>query len=399
MRNAWRAFVAWARVGIRRRQMRPQDHPARWALVGAALMLSGFDWAASPTGDSYSLIMGIAHLMSIALIAVAPRLGAAGIALIELCCCFHQMIGGPSRLWGICLAVGVTSYLGGALGAVLLATAIYSTLQLLQYIVPQTPRYDGMSAGATVFLISTMLVAALLGYAARSNIELRRKDERRHLLELHEQEYERQSQRLELASRMHDALSGRLANIIMYAQQPSHVSQDDWDTVRQEAQSALDELHAIIDMLNGDESEPGASVQANILLHRLKDTCSRQENRLTEQGLTGHTAIKDWGLICKPLESRIRLVVELLDEMFVNIGKHASAAEPYQLSVTLYDDRIEIIQTNRIRSDDAPSLGGKGIGLYADRIRLIHGEMSYERQEALWTLHASIPLIDVTLAE
>ena len=368
-------------------------HKIRWILVALTLMLTGVDWMMRPAQDSYALSIGIMHCLAIVITGMSPRMGNLAIMLIEATCCLILPVGGPSRLWGGCLALGLFSYTEGTLSVVALGTVAYSLLQIMQMASPSASKHSLPTPAGSIFLISTMLVTALFGYSFRRMAEHRRVSEQSHRHAIHEQ----QEQRLYAAARMHDSVANQLANIIMQTETDAHPTDATWRKIHSEAQQALDELHDIIDMMQQQDMKPR---NTNIdIIQQLQELCASQDQRLRSRGMRGQGLVKSWATNVIPGQRTIRLPADLIKEIYANIGKYADDGAPYQMSITLYDEYLEIIQSNRIATHHAPSVGGKGLSTYARLVSHNSGVLSYGPQGDEWCLYALIPLTNTTEEE
>lgn len=366
----------------------------RWALVALALTLTGFDWLMRPTRDPYSLAIGVLHCVMIVAIGAFPRVGSLGVMMVEALCCLRLATEGPSRLWGDCLALGMLSYAEGTLSVVLLGTIGASLLQLLQSLSPQAADHRGLNPTGFTFLVSVILIAASLGYAFRRGADRKLADEREHAQTLRELEYDRQERQLRIAATMHDAVAGRLANIIMRTDSDATPTPNAWSTVHTEAQEALDELHAIITMLRQpiDDAQTTSTTPKNIFHQRLADLCAAQDRRMSGLGLHGEGVVKEWDPNGTPESDHIELACGLVGELYVNIGKYADRSTPYQLSITIDGGNLEIVQSNGISTPRKPSAGGRGLAIYAQRVAHAGGMVSYGTQSGEWSFYALIPL-------
>lgn len=372
-------------------------HKARWSLVAFSLIMTGFDWSVRPVQGPYPLAVAVLHCMAIVAVGAFPRAGSLSMMLVELACCFSQPVGGPSRLWGDCLSLGVLSYTEGTARTVALGSAIYALMQIAQLTLFHGTGASGMNLPGSVFIISVMLTTALLGYSFRLISDEFRSHERMHQHTLRELEYEHQEQQLQIAARMHDFVADKLANIIMRTEMDSRPDSAAWDDVHDEACAALDELHAIIDVIR--QSDADTHVAGNAVTQQLTELCASHDRELATVGFHGGGTIKDWGLTTPPRPDRIQLAKALISELYTNIGRYADKENSYQMSITLHDDHLEIVQTNRIVSSRRTTVsGGRGLSIYTQRISHIQGTFSYGSRDGEWSCYALIPLTDTTAA-
>lgn len=385
MRDRHRSKASGNLAQLRRFLARMARHKVRWSLVAVTLILTGCDWALRPVGDAYSLVAAILHCAAIVLTGMFPRIGSLGVFFVELMCCFTQTIGGPSRLWGDCLSVGILSNIEGTISVVVLSTAGYGLLQIAETILLGSIVQTRLTPASSVFLVSVMLVSALLGYTFRRITDARQASEQRHQHVLRKLEYEQQEQRLQVAARMHDFVADKLANIIMQTETDSLSTPDARRSVHDEAYAALNELHAIIDMMQHPDEDAGSATTA--VKRQLTDICTEQDRRMAAMGLHGKSIVRDWGISIETAPDRIPLAIDFLNEIYANIGKYADSDVPYHLNIALYDGRLEIVQSNRTIGRRTSTVGGKGLSIYAQRISHIHGVLSYEEHHGEWSCY------------
>lgn len=373
-------------------------HVIRWSLVIFSLTLTGFDWSARPAQGLYPLVIAVLHCVAIVAVGVFPRAGSMSMMLVELACCFSQPVGGPSRLWGNCLSLGVLSYTEGTVRTAVLGASIYALMQIAQLALFHGTGASGMNLPGSVFIISFMLTIALLGYTFHLISDRFQSRERMHRHTLRELEYEHQEQQLQIAARMHDFVADKLANIIMRTEMDSQPDSTAWHDIHDEARAALDELHAIIDVIR--QSDADTPVAGDAVNRQLAEICAVHDRELATMGLHGRGTVKDWGLTTPPQPDRIQLAEALIGELYTNIGRYADKRIPYQMSITLHDDHLEIVQTNGIATSRRTTVSGeRGLAIYAQRVSHIRGVFSYGSHDDEWSCYALIPLTGTTVAE
>lgn len=372
-------------------------HRARTALVVVTLLLTASDWLVRPASDSYSIVISLIHTASIALICLFPRIGAGGVLAVEIVCCFANTGGGASRLWGMCLAAGVIVYIEGTL---FMASACFLVNLLIQ--LSQTRLDAAASSSATptvptsVFLLSCIGISEIIGYGLRRRDDLARRTSADYRQSLRRQEDAHASNLLEYASQLHDSVAGSLANIVLTAQQhidgPSTDSDDSvaWNHVDREAQQALAQIHRIIDAMSMRQQNEKVHTD---LPGDLRALCRTSDQSLQARGLHGSSMVHDFGITVQPDGERVRMLQSLIRELYVNMAKYAADNTPYQMSVTVCDDFVEIIQTNAVVSGLPLSQGNKGLVIHAQQINRAGGDLSYAIRDAQWTCFAHLPLV------
>lgn len=189
----------------------------------------------------------------------------------------------------------------------------------------------------------------------------------------------------ELAGRTHDTVAGGLSYIAFLAQQRMEDSDLDdeereaWQRVDQAAQRTLDNVHRVIDVLDGGETPPGSGCLADLLGGRVKAGVAR----LRTLGFDGTISVDVDGLPGVQVgEAASREASDLVDELFVNIAAHADPDQPYSLDVAAGRGRFR-----RARS-------GRGLGLHRRRIQVLGGTLNTSLEDGEWTLYADLPLQD-----
>lgn len=369
------------------------EHRSRLLLVAITVMLSAIDWITGPAVGTFSLVVAILHLLAVSSTALLPRAGSLAVFIVEVLCCFDLPSGGPSRLWGACLAAGLLSYSEGAGSMTMLCVIPYAAVQLVQMNNAYYHDVSGPDIGATVFGLSMILIAAVAGYRLRQRADHEIEQAAAQTAQLQERELHHHAAILEYAAHMHDSVAGRLSNITLTAQR--HVKQADakdrqqWQLIAQESRKALDELHELIREMTIDDRAETPSVQ---LESQLRSFCEQHDRTLAEQGLQGRTDVHDYGVTVIPQPHAVRALTDMLGELYANIAAYAPCRSTYQCTVTLCDDQAEIVQTNALPDSPMPTLSGKGLNLHAQRLEQLGGTLSAYPCDNEWQCYARIPL-------
>lgn len=210
---------------------------------------------------------------------------------------------------------------------------------------------------------------------------------------------ERMHRDRELAGRTHDTVAGGLSYIAFFAQQRMEDSslgdgeREAWRQVDQAAQRTLNDVHRVIDVLDGGVLEPVTlrrSVSAMI-----GERVDAGAAHLRELGFEGRISVDCEAADGMPFESgALREVTDLIDELFVNVAAHADPSHSYVLSISAEKGWVNIVQTDvaaqgdrfhRIRS-------GRGLGLHRGRIRALGGVLNTSLEDDEWMLYAQVPL-------
>ena len=230
-----------------------------------------------------------------------------------------------------------------------------------------------------------------------------------------------------IASRLHDSLSNELSGILMMAQTLSLTAGDpkmrtDLEFIRDRAQAAFDDTHAVIRQLrnNGDEAMPPSAEIAVIptmqlpkgrlkvgrLMTRdgtaplrsvIERTLDLMQSELRLFGLQGTVCI-NVGEKAAVDEHVLSLIVGLLAELGANLRKYGGAdGDGYIMRVVEDDAVLRVTQMNTVRprAHSAMVQGvshGQGLPLQRKSLHLIGGSLYYGIDDGVWMLTAEVPL-------
>lgn len=376
---------------------KPENHRIRTFLTVSALLCSSLDWIVSGTTTLYSTAIAVLHMLGISAIIWYPHIGCLLVFLTELLCCFNQAQGGPSRLWGNCLAIGIFAFTESSLAAISLGVASFFIMQLLQSAVAEIPGVTGPNLVSSIFCSVLMAVTAALGYGLQWRTQQDRRKDEQHRQLLLQQQHAHQEEVLMYAALMHDSIASKLANIALTAQASStnpvnnhmsNVEQNSWSLTQKEARTALDELHNLINAMTGGEQTSDSSLKQILV-----QLCTDWDRKLKQCGHRGESTVNDWDPSIDADKDRIHLLHGLINELYINMSKYAAKQTPYQLCITLCDEQAEVIQTNYIQDQRrSDTLGGKGLNLYRKRIEHANGIISCNQTDDTWIVYALIPM-------
>lgn len=204
-----------------------------------------------------------------------------------------------------------------------------------------------------------------------------------------------------VAARIHEAVSGNLARILLEEQRLS--LQDGGDgksrsglrAIHDDAEQALQDVHAVIDYLDGGDKPEATSLPAVSCAEALTSVMHSGDRRLRSLGFQGSSDIR--GACAVPMDDRCELFLEMLREAYTNIEKHA-AYEGYRIAVMMRDDRLILSQTNPLPHHDErrnePLSSGRGLALLSKLVHRHGGEMRWTKEKDGWSLFCSLPLAD-----
>lgn len=226
-------------------------------------------------------------------------------------------------------------------------------------------------------------------------------------------EEQRQRDRIEqiehnqqLATTIHDSVTRELSTVAMLAWKWEHDSQvgDDvrtaMNTIRLEAQSALNHVHDVIDLMSNTGSDRSDDTSGNV--PRLQNIVHAEDGAAATLGYDGVSLIRgdDSALSEHP---RCPIVSSLVKELYANIIRHAQpGGDAYALVVKITPDAVTISQTNRTDmtgGSTGPLTGvrhGRGLQSHAKAIERIGGTVRSSLEDGQWYFHATIPLNPTT---
>ncbi|KFI52650.1 hypothetical protein [Bifidobacterium biavatii] len=180
------------------------------------------------------------------------------------------------------------------------------------------------------------------------------------------------------------------------------------DTIYERSHHALDRVHEVIDVLNGErdlmtKSDPskvmtayGASAESPFGV-QLEKYVEDQDRTMTMLGIRGVSQVRCTGSQTVSPAVR-RVTMNLLEEIYANLVRHCTmrADAAYHLFVAIDDRHIRINEVNTL-ADESDSLThghrhGSGLGLHRASIEALGGMLHASAQDGAWTLSAEIPL-------
>lgn len=295
-------------------------------------------------------------------------------------------------LYGVVVAAGLLAY--ETTDAV--AVALVIVLTLMQLIDTLIPGYDLQLRNVPSFVIIYML-SVLAGRGLRWR---ERRFEKERQAAAVQAQAERMQRNVEIADRIHDAVTGDLALAAAMTQQemsqPDCANRELLTQVNDRIQSALANVHKVIDQLDStDDRNNAVTVAQQQLMDGVRHAIHDGDERMASAGFQGGGTISVIGHPNDMPEHTLRVVQGLLREIYANLAKHAVPESPYELFVLLRETSIEITQVNRTRNgDEAPVFaeGGHGLAFYRESIRKLGGTLTAEMLDGDWNMYARIPL-------
>ena len=208
------------------------------------------------------------------------------------------------------------------------------------------------------------------------------------------------------------------------------------DAIYARSHHALDRVHEVIDVLDGTRSledledaphagagarardDDGSSGDASDLTVELERLLEDQDRVMGMIGMPGVSRIVSDGAACAPAPRVRRAVLDLVEELYANIVRHAAwtdvagasasdagdvgdagdgmaSAQTYSLLVSIGDGRIRVTEVNAIGDGESVTVRGTrhGNGLRQQResIEALGGTLNAAAQDGTWTVCAEIP--------
>lgn len=382
------------RNGMDEKKKRGVFFRAQWilyAVVGIALMTLVAEWIAAPPHTF--LDAGIRVLYGLMVVELLRSYRWASWIII-IVSAINEVVPSLSycdELWGTMIALFILGYKGlyrdGVIAVCLCTLSLFGNYSLYGN-ASELTSYGAAANNAGLFCIMF-----LLGVACRQYRNLRAEKDASDRLRI-------VKNNIRMASQMHDVLSGSLNRIVLAAQDGRDMTQGDdrlrWLEVADTARLTLHELHSAMDYLE-DGSHPDDMAMDISLAECVESAANTYDRHLRDRGFAGDTTIR--GITTAALTIDNQEVLDLLHEVYTNIERHSDQAfSDYQVIISCTDRQIDIVETNSCRHGKhwtAPLESGYGLSLHACRIAALGGTLRYGSAEEAWSLHGSVPLINV----
>lgn len=195
-----------------------------------------------------------------------------------------------------------------------------------------------------------------------------------------------------LARQIHDSVTNDLSAILLLVGSASlnDANKEEQDEIKTYASSALGNVHHVIDLLNArSDGEPNSE---NPTLQDVIAFCRAKDAELAKRGLSGAATVVGEARISG---DRLRLVMELLGEIYANILRHCTPqADEYAVMLRCTEEGVRLVQTNSCKNGVRHVRGvpsGKGLQMYRAEIEAIGGVMHSLHQDGGWILNCEIP--------
>ena len=362
-------------------------------LFFAAAMLTGvfeiLSWIADPPSNWIEVVVYAAYVGAVFALPFGKRYAAWVIVAVSCLDEISPAIDGPSEGMGLMLGMLLLGYASRHWAGVLAGALIASSVVYDGYRFPEDMGYvfpQGVSG-----IVLGYGIAYCCGIILWQRRCLREEQKERERLEVYRRD-------ITVASRIHEAVSGNLARIMLESQRLSNDSGERMrlgvEEIQHDAEQVLQDVHAVIDYLDGGDKPAATSLPAVSCAEALTSVTHSGDRRLRSLGFQGSSDIR--GACVMPMDARCELFLEVLRETYTNIEKHA-AYKDYRITVMMRDDRLILSQTNLLPHHDErrkePPPSGRGLALLYKLVHHHGGEMRWTKEEDEWSLFCELPLM------
>jgi signal transduction histidine kinase len=357
-------------------------------LSAVLIVIAVMEYALSDKHPAGDLAVTVFYCVCIAFIPIRPTLAAVILIVANPIAEFTPIVFSINAMWGTWLALGAlgfcaTYWLGiAALG--------YACVEMF------IAFHIGHTMGTNVYGLINMFAIHILCYIA--SLAIRWKGERDSQRELQRQLAQTQINNA-IATTIHDVTSNNLTNIILLSRQQLETSVDrnQWQKVNDIAVTTLNQIHQVIDVLNGTSSPAQPAKEGRSFMERLEHLVEQESASLREQHYEGETHIDG---LSKAIDDDIaEAFLALLHETYTNIPRHAPSHGTYRITIRCNNDAITVMETNQLALPHT-LIGiphGKGLALHRQRIEALGGLLRTDTNQNHWNLYIQIPTHHVIL--
>lgn len=318
------------------------------------------------------------------------------------------------------VAIGVLAYRERGMYPVLLAmsTVLAISCSAIMYALPTV---GGRGCAAVIinhslYSCSPMFVGRAFNWRERAS----QSDVFR--LKMKQMELDRQytQQRLMMASRIHDAITGNMVRISLLAEQAmisEHANEKNMVTLniindtalqtlndtravirlmRQETSSSLDDDSFSRNMspFAGDAKIVSTDAIAGDVVSITRELMREQHAYLDQLGYRGNVTVEESAFVSASSMETVAELKSLIKEIFTNIIRHADRKRGYEVHTIFQGDMCHIMQSNFINPGHYPNGGINGQGLMRHRmlIEATGGRFVHFMEDDEWMLMIDLPL-------
>ncbi|MGD8216174.1 sensor histidine kinase [Aestuariimicrobium sp. Y1814] len=331
------------------------------------------------------VVAGVASI----LISWVPRVGAVAGAVFLSLAMFIPPAGADLAV----LVIATLVYLPrvSSMGMLVLSGSLVTYSVVVSLLHSGDGWFNDAGLRATLVVIATLAGLAVRGFST----QLSRGAKRIEQLE-HERVQIRVAERQRLARELHDIVAHQLAIISLQSISHRHAEDPEelgmaMDRIGTAARTAVTELHTLVNVLDVDPDSgvdpQSATIDASVVLPELAET-------LRAEGFSVDLSVPE-ALAGAPRSAQVTLS-RVAREATTNILRHADPRGPVTMAVTMENDRIAMVLSNRMRDGSSPgplaehSLG-RGLRGLAERVDLASGVLEVGPQQGQWVVKVCLP--------
>lgn len=202
-----------------------------------------------------------------------------------------------------------------------------------------------------------------------------------------------------IACSMHDHVTNELAYIALTAQNSicgRHCDDEAsrvWNTIDDSAQSALGQLHDIIDLLSKETDDDDMTntdqERRGNLTEELEHTIAACERKLHSTHIYGDRLIH--GEPPSASDNK-EVLLSFITEIYNNILKYSDPTDCYHINIAFTGATCTIVQTNTVAENLTLRRSRRGLRFHREQIAALGGCINATDEDSQWTLFAEIPL-------
>lgn len=198
-----------------------------------------------------------------------------------------------------------------------------------------------------------------------------------------------------LSQRIHDSVTGELSFIARLAQQQIRSTDgDEWRQVRDSAKEALRQIRQVIDTLDQtDKSGDDNPIVVGQVDH-IRSVMLQGDQAAHAVNMHGRGLLHVIGN-CSLTQKQEQLIIDMLNEVYANILRHAPDGSSFELSVLMDSNAVQITQLNPMPEQatrNGMSRSGHGLANLRKRVEHANGRLVARPENEDWTFYAVIPV-------
>ena len=347
------------------------------------LLLYCWEWVWCTPKTYYSLAIALCQLVLIILAPCFPEFvffanETLGVFVIAI-----PIANTPSGIFISLLALGLIAYRQRT--SIVIAALLWNCATQIFAVLSPYSRVHWLNVPS--FIVIYLLIA-LLGRSLRwiSN---------RFEQQLQYQFHEQQQRNTYLEQRIHDSVTGELSFIARLAQQQIRsVDGTEWRQVRDSAREALRQVRQVIDTLDQTDKSGDDNPTAVGQLDHIRSVMLQGDQAAHAVNMHGRGLLHVIGN-CPLKQKQEQLIIDMLNEVYANILRHAPDGSSFELSVLMDLDAVQITQLNPMPEQDTGNgmpRSGRGLANLRKRVEHVGGRLIARPENGDWTFYAVIPV-------